>query len=184
MIHAPAETNLAHRPAQADQHPALQQALEIDEQIIAGGAQLSDKGQHFPPGPQPFRTAAQGLHPPLPFGHQQPVKVRMPRDNVGRRLLDQPVNTGLGIMAAQAVERGQGMDDVADGACFDDQDMHGRKIAALSPLRGMNYEKIPAAPDSGKQFSPITDQGRGDNRKEDTGKRRREKEQQEKGWRK
>ena len=48
----------------------------------------------------------------------------MIHDQVRGRLLDDPGDMGVRKALAQRGERGQGMDNIADGAEFDDQNVH------------------------------------------------------------
>ena len=61
--------------------------------------------------------------------------------NISRRLFDHPGDMGLGIMTPQAVESRQGMDDVADGACFDNKNMHRLKNSGLTRFWAGVYGK-------------------------------------------
>ncbi len=71
------------------------------------------------------------MDPSFPAGDDHPVEIGMARQQIGGCLLDDPGNVGVGMAAAEGGERRQRVDHIADGAQFDDQDVHGLRFLRI-----------------------------------------------------
>ena len=123
VLHALAEPCFSHSPGQNHPHGALEEALEIDHEIVTRIPQLADESQES--GKRAGDAArTQVLQPGFSTGHQNAVNGRMADDEIGGRFFHEPGDLRLGKVSAQRPERRERMDDISYGAGFDDQDVH------------------------------------------------------------
>ena len=97
--------------------------MEVDDQIVGAAPKFSQENSHFPKRPRDL-SPPELVEPAFAAGDDDPVQVGMVREQIGGRLLDDPGDIRVGIETPQGGQRRQGVDDVADGAQFDDQDVH------------------------------------------------------------
>ena len=101
---------------------ALDQPLRVEHHVIVRFAQTGAKFTHFVPGtPLPERFS-----PAPDSDRNDPGNVRMQPGNVGKGLLDTPVDLRVWKAAAQIADDGQVVHDVAERGGFDQQDAHQR----------------------------------------------------------
>ena len=72
----------------------------------------------------------------LPLQHDHLVEAGVSAQHGGRVRFDDPGQAGLGQRPAQALERGQGMDHVAQGAEADQEDAQGGAQPPTGATRG------------------------------------------------
>ena len=119
-----AQANPARGAAGPGPDAAFQQALQVQRQVVALGAQLAGKGGHFPGHPAVLTLLAQLL--PVPAGQQmQAIQARIVAQQFAMRLLRQPGEVGFRPQASQGRDDARGHDDVADGAQANDEDAPG-----------------------------------------------------------
>lgn len=120
------ETDAVWGAGESRQQAGAEQALEVEDQVVAGGGEAAGPGARFggDAGVAPERNEA------LTRERDHVVQSGVVADGVGVRVVDEPVDASGGERVAERDEGGDGAADVAEGAGLDDQDARGGGGAA------------------------------------------------------
>ena len=124
----PVKADLAGAADQKSPEGAFGQTLQIYDEIVWLAAQKVHQVPELLPGNLPFCCPAPGCQPRPAPGNQEMVQGRMAGQDRGGGLLHQPGNFGGRIRGADGLQDGQGLNNVAQGTQFDEEnaDRHRR----------------------------------------------------------
>ncbi len=115
---------LALSPAQEDENGALEEAVEINHQIVGPVAKGVQKARDLPEDSPAVPAFLQVSNPAFAPGDEDPVEHGVIHEQIRGGLLDNPGDVRLRVAAAKGCQRRQRVDHVPDGAEFDDEDVH------------------------------------------------------------